>query len=111
MIVRIYWGCSTSIYVPCSSLDSFIFSLVEAEKIKFFIVYIFVMSKKIIFLIARYDFLYKKRFSAMKERTLPRQHVPIQKKLRNSFFPLNTWEETCIGDALIIVSKYLTGFR
>ena len=46
-------------------------------------------------------FLDKKRFSTMKERTLPRQFVPMQKKkLRNNFFPLSTQEETCSGDAL-----------
>jgi len=58
------------------------------------------MSEKIIFLIVKYGFLYKKRFSAMKKCTLPRQLVPMQKKLRNGFFPLSTWEETWIGDAL-----------
>jgi len=37
----------------------------------------------------------------MKKRTLPRQPAPMQKKLRNGFSMLSTWEETCIRDALI----------
>ena len=49
MIVGIYCGCSTNIYVPCSSLDSFIFPLVEAEEINFLLFTYLLCLRKLFF--------------------------------------------------------------
>ena len=49
MIVGIYCGYSTSIYVPCSSLDNFIFPLVEAKKIKFLLFTYLLCLRKLFF--------------------------------------------------------------
>lgn len=61
------------------------------------------MFEKIIFLIVKYGFLYKKLFSTTKERTLSCQFVqfvPVQKKIKKRFLSIKHPEEICIGDTL-----------
>ena len=88
MIFEIYCGCSMSLYVLCSSLGQLFILVLNLSCVRksFFNDQIFIMSEKIIFLIVRYDFLYKKIFLTMKENILSCQFVPVQNKKKTISF-------------------------